>query len=190
MRNLLVAGNSTMPSSVGIFNLPPLITCRPSRWCKEHCYGLQGRFVWHTVKQSHAWRLKESKKNSFVDNIIAEIRRRKSIGYIRPHITGDFYSKGYIDKWVEIAKVFPDIIFRGSTRRIDFLNYMKKRLPKNYVMRESTDISRKHRGVFPQQSIKGVLGTEKFFVCIDDCEKCKFHCWYNPEINVVTGRIR
>jgi len=122
--------------------------------------------------------------------MIDEIRCRRSIRYIRPHITGDFYSKEYIDKWVEIAEAFPDIIFRGSTRRTDFLSYMKKHLPKNYVMRESTDITRKHKKIFPQQTIKGVPGTDKFFVCVDDCEKCNFHCWYNPEIDVVTGRIR
>ena len=44
VRNLLVAGNSTMPRSVGIWNLPALKTCTPSAWCKKHCYALQGRF--------------------------------------------------------------------------------------------------------------------------------------------------
>lgn len=190
MKKLLVAGNSTMPSSVGIFNLPPLLTCKPSRWCREHCYALKKRFLWKRTKEAHRRRYKQSLKPSFVERMIDEIKHRPSINYIRPHITGDFYSKEYIDKWAQIAKAFPSILFRATTRRIDFLRHMKKVFPKNVVIRESTDPTRKGSGIFPQASIRGTEGTEGFFVCMDDCAKCNFWCYHHPKANVVSGRIR
>ncbi len=122
--------------------------------------------------------------------MMAEISRRKSLKYIRVHITGDFYSKEYIDKWAKIAEMFPFIIFRTNTRRVGFLKYMKKVLPANFIVRESTDTTRKWSGVFPQAAIIGTPGSEKFFTCHDDCEACKFHCWNHRDINVVTSQIR
>lgn len=190
MRNLLVAGNSTMPPSVGIYNLPPLKTCTPSDWCREHCYGLQGRFVWGIIKQSLRWRYRESLKKGFTAKMIAEIKRRKRIKYVRPHITGDFYSLEYLKKWLEIIIQCPDILFRVTTRRQDLLPYIKKHQPKNFIVRESTDITRKPLGLFPQAAIRDVPGSKDFFICIDDCEQCKFHCYHNPTINVVTRGIR
>lgn len=190
MRNLLVAGNITMPPSVGIFNLPPLLTCSPSDWCKEHCYGLQGRFIWKTVKESHRWRYKESHKNTFVNKMIDEIKRRKSIKYVRPHIVGDFYSLAYLNKWIQIIKQCPNIFFRITTRRQGLIPIMKDNQVENFIIRESTDITRKPSGFFPQAAIKGDIGTEKFYVCPDDCEKCKFYCYHNPNVDIVTGVIR
>ena len=190
MRKLLIAGNSTMPRSVGIFNLPALITCKPSPWCREHCYALQGRFIWKCTLAAHYWRYVQSLKHTFANRMIDEIRSRRSIQYVRIHISGDFYSKEYIDKWAETAREFPEMIFRTNTKRIDLLKYMKKVFPENVVVRESTDPTRKSRGVFPQAAIKGTEGSDGFFVCKDHCEKCKFYCWNHPDKNVVTSRIR
>jgi len=190
MRKLLVAGNSTMPSSVGIFNLPALFTCTPSPWCTKHCYALKGRFRWSCVKEACDWRYKQSLKKNFVEKVVDEIKHRPSIKYVWIHISGDFYSKEYIDKWAEIARNFPEIIFRTNTKRVDFLKYMKIKFSKNVVVRESTDPTRKSHNIFPQATIKGTRGSEGFFVCDDDCEKCKFYCWHNPKENVVTSQIR
>lgn len=190
MKKLLVAGNSTMPRCVGVFNLPALKTCLPSRWCEEHCYGLRGRFLWHSTKASHEWRHKESLKIGFVKRMIDEITSRRSLSFVRIHITGDFYSRLYVDKWATIARECPWITFRTNTKRIDFLEYMKEVFPRNIVVRESTDCTRKHYGYYPQAAIIGTPGSENFFTCTDDCEKCKFHCWDYPKVNVVTSQIR
>ena len=190
VRKLPVHGNLTMPPFVGIFNLPPLLTCTPSPWCREHCYALKGRFSWKPVKNAHFWRYEQSLMDSFVQRMRYEIYRSTIIKYVRIHITGDFYSRGYVKKWAEIARVFPDIIFRTNTKRTSFLKYMKKMFPKNVVVRESTDSTRKCMGIFPQASIKGTKGSESFFVCRDNCEECGFYCWHNPKENVVPSRVR
>jgi len=192
MRNLLVAGNSTMPSSVGIFNIPALKTCTPSEWCREHCFALQGKFIWKPVKEAHEWRYKMSLREDFRYRMIKEVRRRKSLKWIRIHITGDFYSKDYVEKWDVIARALPNIIFRTNTKRQDLLPYMFTTFPPNIVVRESTDESRKPLlpSLVPQASIKGTPGTEYFVICNDDCEKCNFYCWTHPNVDVVSSQIR
>lgn len=190
MKNLLVAGNSTMPTSVGIFNLPALKTCTPSKWCRKHCYALQGRFIWRSIKKVHQQRYLISRTKDFTNIMIEEIKRRKSLKYIRIHITGDFYNEEYVRKWVRIARIFPDMIFRTNTKRQDLIPLMKEEFPSNFVVRESTDPTRSSLGIFPEASIKGTPGTAKFYICQDDCEKCKFYCWHHSKVNVVSGQIR
>ena len=190
MRKLLIRGNSTMPISVGIFNLPPLVTCTPSEWCSEFCYALKRRYKWKTVKDANKWRLNQSKKNNFAQKIMEELYNTPSIKYVRIHISGDFYSKDYIEKWATIANGFPKIIFKTNTKRLDFLKYMKKIFPLNIVARESIDPTRKHRGIFPSASIYGTEGSKKFFRCIDNCEKCNFICWHSSKLEIVSSIIR
>ncbi len=179
-----------MPRYVGIFNLPALMTCTPSDWCKENCYALQGRFLWKTIKEAHYRNYVKSLDPDFIWRMIQELRRRKSLLYIRVHISGDFYNADYVIQWAAIASAFPNIIFRTNTRRQDLIPLMKEAFPKNFVVRESIDITRKSMGIFPVAAIKGTPGSNKFFVCQDNCEKCNFSCWHNPNIHVVTSKIR
>jgi len=190
MKNLLVAGNSTMPKYVGIFNLPALITCTPSDWCRKHCYALHGRFIWGTIKAAHEWRYKQSLQNDFVSRMINEIKRRKNLKFIRVHITGDFYSSKYILKWAAIARAFPCIPFRTNTKRQDLLGFMIEELPPNFIIRESTDNTRKSLGLVPEAAISGTKGAENYFVCRDHCERCNFYCWRHADVNVVTSQVR
>jgi hypothetical protein len=189
MKNLLIAGNCTMPTSVGIFNLPALETCTPSKWCREHCYALKNRFLWSCVKEAHKWRYKQSKLKGFVKKMISEISKRKSLKYIRVHITGDFYSYEYMLKWAEIARAFPNHIFRTNTKSRFLLKFMKDNFPSNFIVRESIDSTRKPSGIWPVAAIWGTIGSHNFFTCVNDCEKCKFYCWKNPNVNVVTKTI-
>lgn len=189
VRNLLMAGNATMPRWVGVYNLPALQTCKPSIWCRKHCYALHGKFTISNVKLAHQWRLEQSKRPDFVKRMIAEIRKRY-FKYIRIHISGDFYSVGYVKKWAKIAQAFPRIIFRTNTKRTDLLRHMLSEFPDNIVVRESLDITRDIAWIYPAAAIIGTPHSGNYFTCIDDCEKCKFHCWHNSDINVVTSQIR
>lgn len=192
MKNLLIAGNSTMPPCVGIFNLPPLKTCTPSPWCRKHCYGLQNRFTWKNVKASSQWRFQQSKRKDFVNRMSDEIHRR-SFSYIRLHIIGDFYNEQYLVKWYDIIKQAPKhVLFRWTTRRQDLIPRMKQLFYDNQqvIIRESVDTTRIGTGKFPLAAINNTNGSEEFFTCIDYCSKCGFYCYRHPEINVVTQGIR
>lgn len=183
-RNLLIAGNSTMPRSVGIWNLPALETCTPSDWCRENCYALQNRYTWRCVQEAYKWRYEMSLRRSFAQDMIDEIHRRRSLEWIRVHISGDFYSTTYVDKWAEVAGEFPNIIFRTNTKRQDLLSQMVKVFPKNFVVRESVDVTRNATGLVPTASIAGTPVTGTFIVCCNNCEKCKFYCWTHSNQNV------
>ena len=208
MKKLLMRGNSTMPKTVGIFNLPAEITCTPSPWCQEHCYAKKNRFCWANVRRGYYERLEESHWDCFKDRMICEIkcyRKGKVIGqlggrdivdrkehplpYVLVHISGDFYSREYVKKWGHIAAALPNTIFRTNTRRRDLMPLMKSYFPSNFVVRESTDPTRRHLGFFPQAAIPGTPGSEDFFECCNDCAKCKFRCWHEPELNVRIGKV-
>lgn len=190
MSELLVAGNSTMPSTVGIWNLPADITCTPSPWCREHCYARSGRFCWPNVDEAINNRYIESMKPGFAGKMIDELSRRQTINFVRIHISGDFYNKEYVRKWAMIARWFPEIIFRTNTRRQDLLPYMVDRMPLNVVIRESIDPTRRPLGITPIHAIKGTPGSEGYFVCRDNCEECEFFCWHNRDRNIVSSKIR
>jgi len=189
-RNLLVAGNTLVPSCVGIFNLPPLQTCTPSRWCRKHCYALYGRYRWKTVAAANAWRYKQSMRADFTTRMIEEIQRRYSIKFIRIHLSGDFYNRCYTQKWVQIAQALPEYIFRANTKRVDLMRYMYQHFPENIVVRESTDPTRNSHGFFPQAAVEGTPGWESFFWCQDDCETCGFSCYYDNKSNIAFRQIR
>jgi hypothetical protein len=196
MRNLLVKGNSTMPKSVGIFNLPAEVTCTPSPWCQKHCYAKKGRFCWSNVSQAYYRRLEATYQGHFVNDIIREISKQdrktyewKHLKYVRVHISGDFYSREYVMKWASIASKCPKTIFRTNTRRRDLLMLMKKIFPDNFVVRESTDPTRRPIGFFPQAAIPGTSGSEDFFECCNDCMECGFLCWLDPKLNVRMEKV-
>jgi len=182
-----------MPTSVGIWNLPALTTCTPSPWCKEHCYACQGRFTWKSVHAAHVRRYEISQNPFFVDWMVAEIKRRKTLDFVRIHISGDFYSPEYVGKWAVIAcriQNVSNVQFRTNTKRQDLLPLMKRIFPNNIIVRESIDPTRKPTGLYPVHAIKGTKNSEDYFVCKDDCRACAFTCWFNSQMNVVSSKIR
>ena len=188
MKNLLVRGNKTMPKSVGIWNLPAEITCTPSLWCLEHCYAKKGRFCWSNVVRSQYERYERTFDRHFHQDMWGEIANSK-LRYVRVHIAGDFYSREYVKDWAGIARRLPKVLFRTNTRRRDLMPLINRIVPNNFVVRESIDPTRKSTGYFPSHAIVGTKGSEDFFVCKNDCEKCKFYCWKHPEIDVVSEKI-
>jgi len=48
------------------------------------------------------WRLQQSKRKDFADRMIDEVYTR-GVLVCRIHVAGDFYSPGYLSKWIEIA---------------------------------------------------------------------------------------
>ena len=124
----------------------------------------------------------------FTDDMIEEIYT-SNVRYVRVHTSGDFFSREYVLQWKCISSELSDVIFRTNTRRRDMLQLMRKEFPDNFIVRESTDPTRKVTGHFPQHAIIGTPGSKDFFVCKNDCKKCKFYCWKNPEANIVTEKI-
>ncbi len=182
----LVDGNSETGRGcgVGLFNVPIEETCKPTPWCKENCYGKKGYHIRNrkTIAIGAERRLKLSKSDEFIEFITKEVLRRK-FPWIRLHAIGDFYTKEYIQKWMEIAKNCPQTIFRTTTKRRDFKDVILElhNLP-NFHIRESLDPSRtKPTMRLPIAAVNTIdIVKDKrrnFFKCKQNCRLCKHTCW-------------
>jgi len=191
MKNYLIKGNVKMGPDVYIFNLPPKITCTPSKWClygkngKPACYALRNNFNLPSVVKSMKERYEVSLRDDFIERVVEEVFNNKA-KYVRLHSAGDFYSEDYVIKWIRIAESAPKTKFRSTTRRRDLTSIIQEldSLP-NVIIRESLDNERPT----PEMGLKFAAlshldivksGTYK---CMNSCEKCKHHCW-NYKVDV------
>ena len=59
-----------------------------------------------------------------------ETGKRKRVDYLRVHDSGDYYSRAYIAKWIEIARRNPNVKFYSYTKSIPLFKEID--LPDNY----------------------------------------------------------
>ncbi len=105
------------------FSLPAIKTCRGSDLCKKYCYAMKT----HRWKKPYLTRknnLKASKKRSFVRRMVEEIGKKKC-EFFRIHVSGDFYSQKYVNKWMKICRQIPQRTFLVYTQRHD-LDFSEK----------------------------------------------------------------
>jgi len=181
MKNLVIKGNMKLGPAVGVFNIPPISTCKPSKWCAKNCYARHGKHGLPNVKNGSNWRLRESKKKDFVERMVKEIKGKWK--YFRIHASGDFYSDDYVDKWIEIIKQCDDTIFLAFTKRDDLKDSLKKlEKLKNVRIRDSLDPSRTK----PVTGLKSFAAIDNYWYdfskkgmvdCGSGCEPCGYKCW-------------
>ena len=160
--------------------------------CKKYCYGNKGNFRFKPVLNKAESNYQESKKNHFVDWIVADInyyrRNTPNFDRIRIHSIGDFYSQSYVNKWYQIIRTLKGIHFTAYTRshQFDFSNK-----PKNLSLFYSVDKTTKkynptikrYAYVRDKESYTGNNKNE--FTCKSRCFKCRA-CYTNKhKLNVV-----
>jgi hypothetical protein len=108
----LVLGNSKLGFGlIWQFSIPARKTCPgKSKLCDRLCYAANGFFRMKSVKGRLAKNLRATRDPGFVDDVVAQIRRG-GIRVVRIHVSGDFFSPEYAEKWVEIVKRCPDTTF-------------------------------------------------------------------------------
>lgn len=99
------------------FSLPPQTTCGGStQLCRERCYACDGHYnrgsVIRSLEQAYEW----ASHPSFVPRVVDFLARTRQKGPVRIHAAGDFYSEGYIRKWMKIIERCPDRVFYAYTR--------------------------------------------------------------------------
>jgi hypothetical protein len=185
---IAIKGNSKMGNNVYIFNLPPIKTCTPTIWCLKgkdgtpSCYALRNNFLLPSVIKSGEIRYKISKSNQFATEMVTFIKKKK-VKYFRIHSSGDFYSKEYVEKWIEITKNCPETKFRGTTHRRDLISVIEKlnSLP-NVIIRESLDSGVKNQITslsFVALSSLDIVKKEISYHCVNSCPSCGYSCWEN-----------
>jgi len=97
--------------------------------CVKFCYARKGFYTWSNVNKAHEERYEFSKTDKFVPAMINDIKRKKA-DYVRVHDAGDYYSKAYLNKWLEIMKALPEVRFYSYTNMVDLIN--KADRPENF----------------------------------------------------------
>ena len=117
------------------------LTCPMADSCVKFCYAKKGAYIWSNVKPAFEKRYQLSKTDMFVDAMNAEIRKKKP-DYVRVHDSGDYYSRAYLKKWIDIANSNPNVRFYSYTNIIDMI--LKTSLPDNYDIIFSDSGKQKH----------------------------------------------
>lgn len=119
---LLSMGNTKLNKNkinTSSFGLEAIKTCPSAGDCKSDCFALGGNYLFKNVKEKQEERLQASRKNNFVEIITSEIKKL-NVGAVRVHDSGDYYSRKYLEKWIEIANKNPDVIFYSYTKSVQF----------------------------------------------------------------------
>jgi hypothetical protein len=118
------------------------LTCPFADECVKFCYARKGAYVWSNVKPAFEKRYQLSKTPQFVGEMYDEIIKKKP-DYVRVHDSGDYYSKEYLQKWIDIALLFPKVKFYSYTNSVLMLK--EANLPSNFdVIFSDSGKQRKH----------------------------------------------
>ena len=96
------------------------LTCPMAKECVKFCYAKKGAYIWSNVQPAFEKRYQLSKTDSFISKMMDEIDKKKP-DYVRVHDSGDYYSKKYLQKWIDIAIMNPKVKFYSYTNCVDML---------------------------------------------------------------------
>ena len=117
------------------------LTCPFADECVKFCYAKKGAYIWSNVQPVFEKRYQLSKTNKFIPTMIDEIVNKRP-DYVRVHDSGDYYSKEYLQKWLRIARTFPEVNFYSYTNCIKMFKDIE--LPNNYDIIFSDSGKQKH----------------------------------------------
>ena len=117
------------------------LTCPMADACVKFCYAKKGAYIWSNVKPAFEKRYELTKTDDFVNKMYEEIVKKKP-DYVRVHDSGDYYSKKYLDKWIDIALLFPEVKFYSYTNMVQM--FLDVDLPSNFDVIFSDSGKQKH----------------------------------------------
>tara|TARA_B110000285_G_scaffold191125_1_gene218733 strand:- start:768 stop:1376 length:609 start_codon:yes stop_codon:yes gene_type:complete len=117
------------------------LTCPMAKECIKFCYARKGAYIWSNVQPAFEKRYQLSKTEEFVDIMVDEIVKKK-VEYVRVHDSGDFYSPKYLQKWMDIANLLPNVRFYTYTNCVEMVKSIT--LPSNWDIIFSDSGKQKH----------------------------------------------
>ena len=109
--------------------------CPNAGACASFCYARNGTYNFSNVKGRHIENLEYvlDEPQEWFNQMLAEVSHPKMVGkYIRIHDAGDFFSKEYLDLWVEIARLTPQVTFYCYTKEVKLFKEYKEGFPDNF----------------------------------------------------------
>ena len=165
----LSKGNSKLPKTMGIFNLPAIQTCSNCLECKEFCYALKAERMYPNVLPSRMNNWGDSLNQLFVNKMVSKIIRLK-VKTIRLHESGDFFSQAYFFKWAEIAKQLPDIQFYTYTKAVN-INFSMRPANLRIIASVPGDFGLDGTALVVKDKTVKLKG---FFTCQGNCKVCSY----------------
>jgi hypothetical protein len=111
-------------------------TCPMAGACAKGCYATQGAYTFSNVKPAFERRLALARDpDRFVPTIDAELKRR-GIQRVRVHDSGDFFSPKYLDAWLTVMRLNPDVRFYAYTKMVGLLKLYQSqnKIPPNFTV--------------------------------------------------------
>ena len=192
-------GNLKLTSSCLIFDLPSIITCKYA--CKG-CYALKAEMIYKSVRVKRLLNLivineilSNTENKNFLLNIFNDILKKYSKVFrfpiVRIHSSGDFFSKDYLNFWLEFVEKFKTIKFYTYTKQLDNdeideinskyknFNIVKSLINldgKKYLnfgsLEEITDLKNRLLASGQEAFICNYGIKENAEACMDSCKKC------------------
>jgi len=155
-----VTGNAKLDKQTAIFNIPAGWTCPFAKDCKAmvnpdtgkliqfegvkfRCYACNSELISPQARKMrwsnyNALTNKVSVKGmtQLIENAIADLNLSK-IKKIRIHESGDFFNQMYFDAWLEVTKLFPNIIFYAYTKSLKYWINRIDSIPSNMFLTAS-----------------------------------------------------
>lgn len=138
LKNYLSTNSKLKRDGIFSFGIPAyksttgMLTCPAALTCIKGCYARNGTYNFSSVKNAQEKRLELTKdKELFIAVIDTELRKKK-VKILRIHDSGDFYSKAYLDTWLAIIELNPNVRFYAYTKMIPLFKGLK--LPANFTV--------------------------------------------------------
>jgi hypothetical protein len=141
-------------------------TCPGASACRAICFAKQGTYRFKGVKRTRLANLEASQTEGFVADVLAGLARRRKVNAVRVHDSGDFYDQAYLDKWYEIARNRPDMVFYAYTKSLHLDLWTHK--PDNFRLVQSlggrrdglVDLTKPHSRIFSSHEAREAAGYE------------------------------
>lgn len=108
-----------------------LVTCPNAKDCAKGCYAQNGTFRFSNVKNAYERRLLATQSPDFAELLSHEILALRPVAY-RWNDSGDFYSKDYLLKAYQVAKLTPRVNHYAYTKQVELVK--ANRPPPNFLM--------------------------------------------------------
>ena len=132
----LLSNQNSKLGKLSSFSLP-LCSCDKTmnKQCKKYCYANYMYRIYPGYRKKMMANFRAAKSDDFIGAISYELAEASY--FVRLHVSGDFYSQAYLNKWMTIARRFPNHLFYCYTKAIR-LDYTKR--PSNLVVYLSDDM--------------------------------------------------
>lgn len=115
-------------------------TCPNAGVCASGCYAKSGAYLFSNVAAKFESRFEATKDKDFglmiqtdIDKIKNKYLGEKRV-LIRIHDSGDFYSKEYLEKWLDIIQTNSEIEFYAYTKQVSLFKSITQYVPENFKL--------------------------------------------------------